>query len=187
VRYILGGQLGLTLDRPVPPALDLSPDPHRRRLLLAGAAAPVLLEAACHPAPMRQASPTAAPATAAQIQAFMAASRRLTGKTRLDAELGRRLHAALRAAYPSLDRQIDQLGVTPGPTEAHDALATPGPQTVRGLEQRVVRAWYLGLVGDGWDARAYAYEAALMYPPVADKVVMQSYCRGAPGYWAKPA
>jgi hypothetical protein len=114
-------------------------------------------------------------------------SRRLTGKEVLDPALGARLHAALVRAHPDLPRAVASLeawlaenaGAT-GPALAH------APAAERETGQRILRGWYLGLVGEDHAAECVAFESILAYQPVADQLVMHTFCREAPGYWAEP-
>lgn len=45
-------------------------------------------------------------------------------------------------------------------------------------------AWYLGHVAHDDDGKVVAYEKALMWTPTNDIMVIPSYARGGPGYWA---
>jgi hypothetical protein len=118
---------------------------------------------------------------------FMAVSQPMCGKQVLDPQVGKVLLAALVAANPDFANLLGQfqawfaqrshatLGLT-----ADIKAQRPDLALVPAL---MIRAWYLGIVGN----RAYAYEQALMYPPIKDMVVLPTYARGAPGYWeAKP-
>ena len=52
----------------------------------------------------------------------------------------------------------------------------------------IMRAWYLGLVGEMPHVQVVAYESALMFDPVKDVLTIPSYCRDVPFYWSqKPA
>lgn len=121
------------------------------------------------------------------LDAFMAVSRRLTGKSELDPALGARLHAALTRAYPDLSRAVASLDARLSAGDRTVAIPLAhAPEAERTAAQRILRGWYLGVVGDEFDAQCIAYEAILAYRPVADQVVMQTFCREAPGYWAAP-
>jgi hypothetical protein len=50
----------------------------------------------------------------------------------------------------------------------------------------IMRAWYLGLVGDMPHVKVVAYETALMFEPVKDVLTIPSYCRDdVPFYWTQ--
>lgn len=121
---------------------------------------------------------------------FLHLSRYLTGKTTLDEELGRALYAALSAADPTFDTQVQALGKqlkdsgVAASELQHTLDAAKSP--VAALPKQIMAGWYLGVVGKGINARAVAFEQALMYPPVADVIVLNTYAHGVPGYWATP-
>lgn len=122
--------------------------------------------------------------------AFMQLSSYLTGKTTLDRELGQAIYAGLSEDHPQFDRNVGALNAQ------LTASATPAAQLQHTLDQAksplaalpkdIMKGWYLGVVGSGKRARAVAFEQALMQAPVADVVVMNTYARGVPGYWAHP-
>ncbi|WP_144107883.1 sugar dehydrogenase complex small subunit [Paraburkholderia sp. BCC1886] len=138
------------------------------------------------------ASSAASGATAggADFAAFMQLSQYLTGKTTLDAEIGHAIFAGLLdgdAQFPQLVAQLnDFVAGSKTPANALQAALNSSQPALAGVPKRIVPAWYLGVVGTGAKARTVAYEQALMYPPVADVIVMPSYARGVPGYWAQP-
>jgi hypothetical protein len=128
----------------------------------------------------------------AGLDAFMAVSKRLTGKDDLDTALGARLHEALGADVPRFkaevqallavidERRIDPLQLQRTLDAEHSALAV--------LPRKIVSAWYTGVVGEGERARCIAFETSLMHGIVADHLRPPSYCNGPPGSWsAKPA
>lgn len=129
-------------------------------------------------------------ATGAGFDAFMALSRYLTGKSALDADQAQALYAGLLADQADLPQHIAQLQtfIAQTSTSANqlqqvlDAQSSP----LAALPKLIMKGWYLGIVGSGAKARAVAYEQALMYPPIADVIVMPTYARGEPGYWAAP-
>lgn len=129
----------------------------------------------------------ATPPGAPGLETFMAVSRRLTGKRDLDPVVGARLHAALTRAYPDLPRTLAPLDARLA--AADSAAGTPlarAPEPERRAAQRILRGWYLGVVGTGPGAQCVAFETILAYRPVADQIVMHTFCREAPGYWAEP-
>jgi hypothetical protein len=128
----------------------------------------------------------------ASLDAFMAVSRRLTGKDNLDAALGARLHAALGTEIPrfqahvrALRAIIDERSIEPlqlqHTLDAEQAALAP-------LPRKIVSAWYTGIVGEGERAQCIAFETSLMHGIVADHLSPPSYCYGPPGSWSgKPA
>ncbi|HEU4698417.1 MAG TPA: sugar dehydrogenase complex small subunit [Gemmatimonadales bacterium] len=123
-----------------------------------------------------------------ELATFMAVSRRLTGKRDLDPAFGAQLYAAFARTDPAVTASLTALATLLGPD---GAAVGPGlaraPQPLRAAAQRLLRGWYLGLVGEGDATRCVAYETILGYRPVADVVVMQTFCRGRPGYWTARA
>lgn len=131
-----------------------------------------------------------ASATDADFAAFMRLSQYLTGKNSLDIEIGHAIFANLVDGDAHFTQQVAQLNdfVASSKTPANGLQqvldsSQPGIATVPRL---IMPAWYLGVVGTGTKARTVAYEQALMYPPIADVIVMPSFARGVPGYWAQP-
>jgi len=156
------------------------PDPVRRALLTSLLAASAA--SAIRPA-------FAAPTTDAAGDAFLAASKTLTGRSSLDATQASRLYAALLADDPqfaagvqALVTLIDQRKIDPMQLQhlldsQHSALAA--------LPRKIVTAWYTGIVGDGEKARCITFETALMNVIVSDKLKPPSYCYGGYGSWAE--
>ena len=137
-----------------------------------------------------QAAEASAQQTAAGLAAFTELSTYLTGHAKLDSVMAQTLYTALLEDNPQFAMQVasvnDFLVKTPTPaTQLQAVLETAHPELAT-LPRRIMTGWYLGIVGTGGKARAMAYEEALMYPPVADVVVLPTYARGVPGYWAQP-
>ncbi|CAL8481211.1 sugar dehydrogenase complex small subunit [Caballeronia sp. S22] len=126
----------------------------------------------------------------ADFAAFMHLSQYLTGKTTLDVEIARAIFAGLHDEDANVATQVAQINDfvarSKTPANALQAALDSTQPALAGLPKRIMPAWYLGVVGSGKKARTVAYEQALMYPPIADVIVMPSYARGAPGYWAQP-
>ena len=132
----------------------------------------------------------AAPVTDAGHGAFVALSAILAGKRVLNSVLGQRLHAALVDIEPGLDadcqallKQIEAQQIDPAKLQgvldaAHSSLAP--------LPRKLMRAWCLGLVGDGEATRCVAYENALDAVMVADVLKPPTYAYGAYGSWSNP-
>ena len=132
----------------------------------------------------------AAPVADAGHGAFVAVSAILAGKRVLNSILGKRLHAALVDIEPGLDadcqallKQIEAQQIDPAKLQgvldaAHSRLAP--------LPRKIMRAWCLGLIGDGEAARCVAYENALDAVMVADVLKPPTYAYGPYGSWSKP-
>ncbi|MFM0322249.1 sugar dehydrogenase complex small subunit [Caballeronia glebae] len=153
----------------------------KRRGIMAGACASLALSL---PALRAQ------QARASALEAFLAVSMKLTGRTSFDPLLAERVHAALArndadfaAKIAALDKWIATHGGTPTDliTAALEATRPELAKTVGG----VMRAWYLGVVGEPPHVEVVAYERALMFDPVGDMLTVPSYCRGEPADWAK--
>ena len=162
------------------PTAEGAHNPERRAVLaglLAASAASVIPPA------------LAAPITDAAHNAFLAASKILTGRSSLDPDQVSRLYDALladdsqfAAGVQSLVTLIDQRKVDPMQLQHvldsdHSALAA--------LPRKIVTAWYTGIVGDGEKARCITFETALMNVIVSDKLKPPSYCYGGYGSWAE--
>ncbi|WP_321786732.1 sugar dehydrogenase complex small subunit [Paraburkholderia sp. J94] len=126
----------------------------------------------------------------ADFSAFIKLSQYLTGKTALDVEIGRAILTGLKGDDANASAIIAQLNDfvarTNTPANGLQSVLDASQPALAKLPKKVMTAWYLGVVGSGKNARTVAYEQALMYPPIADVIVMPSYARGVPGYWAKP-
>lgn len=135
----------------------------------------------------------AAPAADSGYDAFIKLSQRLTGRTSFDTVLGQRVYAALgressqfEANVASLNTWLEGHGGVPSDTVTA-ALKSDQPELASTVGD-IMRAWYLGLVGDMPHVQVVAYEKALMFDPVNDVLTIPSYCRDVPFYWTqKPA
>ncbi|KXV03625.1 hypothetical protein CR51_16720 [Caballeronia megalochromosomata] len=135
------------------------------------------------------------PARAQQARApgfdtFLAVSKKLTGRADFDPLLADRVHAALARHDPgftakiaALDRWIATHGGTP--TDIITAALEPTHPDLAKIVGAVMRAWYLGVVGEPPHVEVVAYERALMFEPVGDILTIPSYCRGEPADWAR--
>ncbi|MDR5856938.1 sugar dehydrogenase complex small subunit [Caballeronia sp. LZ062] len=152
-----------------------------RRAMLAGAGA----SAAIAFAPSRAAS-----ADEAAFDTFIAVSMKLTGRAGFDPLVAERVHAALARAEAGFDAKMQRLdhwlsthGGTPSDVVTA-ALRATQPDLAKAVGS-VMRAWYLGVAGEGEQAEVVAFERALMFDPVRDMLTVPSYCRGEPADWAK--
>ncbi|MFL9864544.1 sugar dehydrogenase complex small subunit [Paraburkholderia fungorum] len=127
------------------------------------------------------------------LDAFLALSQRLTGRTGFDAVLGKRVYDALARSDSQFSQNVAALnmwlqthGGVPSDTVTQ-ALQADQPVLAKSVGA-IMRAWYLGLVGDMPHVDVVAYEKALMFEPVKDVLTIPSYCRDVPFYWTqKPA
>lgn len=122
------------------------------------------------------------------LDAFLALSQRLTGRTGFDAVLGKRVYEALAKSDSQFTQNVAALntwlqahGGVPSDTVTQ-ALQAEQPVLAKSVGA-IMRAWYLGLVGDMPHVDVVAYEKALMFDPVKDVLTIPSYCRDVPFYW----
>lgn len=123
------------------------------------------------------------------LDRFMKFSHLATGHTTLQPVLGERYYHALTGQdqqFPAkLGALIDLAGRLPQPSvEALEEVARQQPALHAAL-MTIIRAWYSGVVAEGSDATVYAYEAALMYQPARDQVVIPTFAHDGPNYWVK--
>lgn len=127
------------------------------------------------------------------LDAFLALSQHLTARTSFDPVLGKRVYAALVQSDNQFTQNVAALntwlaghGGVPSDTVTQ-ALAAEQPPLAKTVTA-IMRAWYLGLVGEMPHIQVVAYESALMFSPVKDVLTIPSYCRDVPFYWTqKPA
>ncbi|NPT53258.1 sugar dehydrogenase complex small subunit [Paraburkholderia elongata] len=124
------------------------------------------------------------------LDAFLALSQRLTGRTGFDAVLGKRVYDALAKSDSQFSQNVAALntwlqghGGVPSDTVTQ-ALQADQPALAKSVSA-IMRAWYLGLVGDMPHVDVVAYEKALMFEPVKDVLTIPSYCRDVPFYWTQ--
>lgn len=160
-----------------------------RRFVLGALASAVMLMFASGAIAASPGAASTAPVAPAGIDAFLALSRKLTGRPGFDPALARRVYDALSSAdreFPAKVAALDKWIATHGGTPSDvitDALQADQP-TLAALVGTVMRAWYLGLAGLAPGVRVIAYERALMFDPVSDVLTIPSYCRDAPMfYW----
>lgn len=116
------------------------------------------------------------------LDAFVKVSSALTGKSSLDPITSERIFLAMgghsRQLLEPLERLAGKLGQQPSTWADAD----------RALAADILRAWYLGKVGDGPEAEVVSYEHSLMYEAVSGALEPRTFCASQPGYWAeKPA
>ena len=127
------------------------------------------------------------------LDAFLALSQHLTARTSFNPVLGKRVYDALVHSDSQFPQNVGALntwlqghGGVPSDTVTQ-ALQTDQPVLAKTVSA-IMRAWYLGLVGEMPHVQVVAYESALMFDPVKDVLTIPSYCRDVPFYWTqKPA
>jgi hypothetical protein len=131
-----------------------------------------------------------APPAGGGLDAFLLLSQRLTGRTGFDAVLGQRVYGALARSDSQFPQKVGALntwlqghGGVPSDTVTQ-ALQAEQPALAKSVGA-IMRAWYLGLVGDMPHVQVVAYEKALMFDPVKDVLTVPSYCRDVPFYWTR--
>lgn len=181
---------------PVSPFPAPALDNPARHTLVKGALAWTVLGAALAPLPIRRAlaavqDGAAAPAALSPaLQAFQRASVFLTGKE-VSAVMAARCHAALAKRMPNIDAVASNVNALIEQKQLKHmddylALTDVDPKLDHDAKE-IVRALYLGVVGDDADAELFAYEEALMYDPTRDVLVVPTYGRGFNTWGPKPA
>ena len=124
------------------------------------------------------------------LDAFLVLSQHLTGRSSFDPVLGRRVYDTLQKSDSAFTQNVAALntwlqshGGVPSDTVTQ-ALQADQPPLANAVGA-IMRAWYLGLVGDAPHVQVVAYERALMFDPVRDVLTIPSYCLDAPFYWKK--
>jgi fructose 5-dehydrogenase small subunit len=115
--------------------------------------------------------------------AFMIVSR-LVSPAASNARTGQALYDALRNT-PDFDARLQALAkLASAPGAQIEALAAQldatGQHALRDTLNRIVSAWYLGIV----DNKTVAYQTALMYRATADVLSPPSYTHAGPLSWA---
>lgn len=124
------------------------------------------------------------------FDAFVALSQHLTGRPSVEPVLGRRIYEALVKADSAFADNVAALNTW---LKAHGGVPSDTVTAVLEAEDarlakavgQIMRAWYLGLVGEAPTVKVLAYEHALMFDPVKDVLTIPSYCRDVPFYWAR--
>ncbi len=125
----------------------------------------------------------------AEFSAFLKVSEIICGYPTLERGLGQRIFSLMQQRNASLNDQLISLQLLLNADmtslEMHDKLKSTDKNT-QILFTDILRAWQLGIVGTGKEAKVVAYEYALMYKPIADVIVLPTYARGEPHYWVHP-
>lgn len=179
----------------LPAAFDRLGRPGRRRFVSGACAAALLAFAAAgrSRAPFGMgrafaATATPAPASSSGYEAFIELSQHLTGRTSFNAVLGKRVYAALDNASSQFDANVATLntwieGHRSVPSDTVTAALKTDQPELASMVGDIMRAWYLGLVGEMPKVQVVAFEKALMFDPVNDVLTIPSYCRDVPFYW----
>lgn len=132
----------------------------------------------------------AADPPAADLDGFVQLTRKLTGRASVDQALAQRIFDGLSKADAGFTGNVTALnawlaahGGVPSDTVTQ-ALQADTPK-LAGTVTAIMRAWYLGLIGEAPHVSVVAYERTLMFDPVADVLTIPSYCRDVPFYWAQ--
>ena len=174
---------------------EAQPAAARRQFLLgAGASAAALGFSAAVGLPFAASRAFAfAPPAGGGLDAFATLSQQLTGRPALDATLASRIYDALSKSDSAFVSNVAALNAwlkthAGVPSDTVTAALTAEDPRLAKTVGHIVRAWYLGLVGDMPTTQVLAYEHALMFDPVNDILTIPTYCRDVPFYWAsKPS
>jgi len=162
----------------------------RRRLLMKGSVTWGVL-AAFAPMPVMQAlaAPAGTADVPATVAAFQQASSFLTSKS-VNAAMAVRGYEALKKRMPDLDSTVASINALIAEKKLGDMDAYLALTDVdKGLDTQakdIVRAMYLGVVGDDEKAELFAYQEAFMYDPTRDVLVVPTYGRGPNSWGEKP-
>lgn len=171
---------------------DMPPAPARRQFVLGACASAATLSFAATLGLPFGTSPAFAfaPPEGGGLDAFVALSQQLTGRASLAPALGKRIYDALvqsdsafAHSVAALNTWLKSHGGVPSDTVTA-ALQAEDARLAKTVGE-VMRAWYLGLVGDMPAVKVVAYESALMFDPVKDMLTIPSYCRDVPFYWTR--
>ncbi len=169
---------------------DAEPASARREFLLGAAALAFTVSATIGLPFTAQRAFAFTPPEGGGLDAFTALSRQLTGRPSFDSELASRIYDTLSKADSAFVSDIAKLNTwlkTHGGVPSDTVTAALASEDARLSKTvgHVVRAWYLGLVGQRPNVQVVAYEHALMFDPVNDVLTIPSYCRDVPFYWTQ--
>jgi hypothetical protein len=105
---------------------------------------------------------------------------------RLNAEIGKRIGAAMSALNPQLPDQVTALLDIARKKNAaivEDFFPDVPDGPLKETALAIISAWYLGVVTDAPDAEVFAFEHALMYGPTSDVMTIPSYAISGPNAW----
>ncbi len=151
-----------------------------RRTLLAGAAF-VLTGITSYDAGL-----AAQPSSAADGEqaSFLALSHAVTGQRDLSPHTAGRIYEAFLGDDPTFSKTVQELGrlATQNP-QPNMLKAAAAQQGLGDAVMAIVTAWYTGTVTTRNGPVVVAYHDALMYRPVADGLVVPTYCNKGPIWW----
>ena len=169
-------------------ATPVSPGERRRFIKLLAASTVAGTVSSLLPGQIAWAIDAGQPAGAG-FPAFMAVSEIICGYPTLDNALGKRIFSLISAEHGDASQSIaalqKQLNADMSSAEMQAALKTVDTPAQQ-LFSEILRGWQIGIVGSGRQSRVVAYEYALMYAPISDVVVLPTFARGEPHYWAYP-
>ncbi len=108
------------------------------------------------------------------LDAFMALSEALTGRSDLDPDVGQVYLAALQRHAP---KRAALLALS-------EDRSSPSDEAIA-LRKEILRNWYTGLVGEGEAREAVTLDGALMWSAMGFSQP-KGFCRGPLGYWTEP-
>ncbi len=132
--------------------------------------------------------PVLAAGTAARDKKFFFLSQLLTGEDKLDPDTGIELAAGLRRLDPNFDKDTDRL-MTSLQAEKVESFSQLSDLSFLSAKDKstateIVRAWYLGRVGNSpANGAATEYDAALMFRPTDSAISIPGFPVGGPEYW----
>lgn len=164
----------------------------RRRALVKGTIAWGVLGGVTSQLPMKAvwaAAPAEAVEIPAAVSAFQKVSVFLTSKA-VSPSMASRAYDAIKKRMPDLDNvvaSLDTLVKTKQLGHMDDYLALQDvDKTLDTNAKDIVRALYLGIVGDDEKAELFAYEEAFMYDSTRAILVVPTYGRGPDTWGPKP-
>ncbi|CAE6717207.1 Fructose dehydrogenase small subunit [Paraburkholderia aspalathi] len=104
----------------------------------------------------------------------------------LDAEIGKRIVAALTTLRPTLAQDVPALLAIASKKDARiveDFFPDVPEGPLKETALSIISAWYMGVAVDAPDAQVFAYENALMYQPTRDVMTIPSYAKSGPNGW----
>ena len=120
---------------------------------------------------------------------FLALSALIAGQQALDASLAAALYRALCDLHPDFPQQARQLlsliearRISP---ETLQLTLDSEQSPLAKVPRAIARAWFMGIVGSGAQARCVAYEQALNAQMVSDVLQPPSFALGGYGSWTQ--
>jgi hypothetical protein len=108
---------------------------------------------------------------------------------RLNPVIGGRIAMEMKANQPPLSDQIDallKLARSKNATRVEEFFHF-ADDVAKAAAQRIISAWYLGVIDDVPGATVIAYELALMFQPTADVMTIPTYSISGPNGWDSKA